>query len=132
MLFTQMPVWAVALCLGVSCAVKYVTTLRLWYSPLFREQSSGHNWMGPALITSALGGVLTIAVFYLFAGPWWSLVLGFIDAFAHWGSGYILHKKQLPHDHPEYQRFALYIRTFHGVLYVAFIVFVLFFEPRPI
>jgi len=123
MLFSQMPWWLVAVFLVICFVVKHFAAEKVEQSSWYKERVAERSFMGALNVVSLLNGVLTFLIFLLFAGFWWSLVLGLIDLVLHWCTGYYKAKKKLPEFSKEKLLSAWNaIRALHATAYAGFIV----------
>lgn len=126
MLFAQIPSWITAICLAVICTVKYLTSIRLWYSGFCQNWAKGTGWPYALSFAALTGALMTFAIFYVLAGMFWSSVFALIDAASLWYSGYFVRARKLVLGPRELWHWRIRIRVFHGCLYSSFIAFVLY------
>ncbi|QVD49267.1 hypothetical protein LUCX_197 [Xanthomonas phage vB_XciM_LucasX] len=122
MLFEQLPPWALAALMLISCAVKHMGVKRLahtrWFQRMFRER----RWYLAVLMAAAIGAIGTWLIFGKFVGCLYAMTFAAADFLVHVNAGCVARRIKLYDlDPPIYLMWISLLRTFHVFAYLIFI-----------
>lgn len=96
MFFAHLPIWANFIILALALVAGYFVVNRIEKTTWYANLLAGKHWMAMLNIVSGLHAVVTAGLLFVFAGFFWSIVLGIGDGALHWVVGYWKLKKAMP------------------------------------